>query len=730
MKIKASLAVLLSLLFLSPGLLPAVQLEYSTYLGGGTGYSCSDDSGKGIAVDSTGCAYIAGYTYSYDFPTVNAFQNHFNQGVTLAVKDAFVSKISSSGSRLVYSTYLGGTKDDDGRDIALNSDGNAFIVGVTESEDFPTFFPYQAEVNGWNIFNIFITRLSASGSALVYSTYLGGAGGTEGNAIIVDSNNNAYITGYTYASDFPTEYPYQSSNSGGADVIVCKFPPFCQSLTFSTYLGGSGDDYGAGIAVDKGGYVYITGSTESADYPVEGAYQSSYSGNRDAFYTQLDPPGDTLYLSTYLGGDEWDEGRDIAADEYYYAYVVGETRSSNFPVVNAYQNTSGGGTSDAFVSKFIVSGSDLTYSTYLGGDDDDSGYSIAVDSNLRAYITGETSSLNFPTLNPYQGIGRGVFVTKLQAAGSSLSYSTYLDGSNSEIGYGIAVDSAGNTYVTGETNSWDFPVKNAYQTSRAGELDAFVTKLTSVAAQNEKRYHTDFNGDGTSDIAIFRSSSGLWAVRGITRAYFGSSLDAPVPGDYNGDGTTDIGIFRYSSGLWAIRGVTRAYFGSNLDTPLPGDYNGDGTVEPGIFRSSSGLWAIRGVTRAYFGGTWDMASPGYYNNDSAMDIGLFRSTSGLWAIRGITRAYFGGSNDTPRPGDYNRNGIWEPAIFRPSAGLWAVRGVTRAYFGSSGDEPVPADYNGKNSDSPGIFRSSSGLWAARGITRVYFGGTGDTPVTR
>ena len=240
----------------------------------------------------------------------------------------------------------------------------------------------------------------------------------------------------------------------------------------------------------------------------------------------------------------------------------------------------------------------------------------------------------------------------------------------------------------------------------------------------------DYNGDGTADIAIFRPGTGLWAVRGITRIYFGASTDRPVPGDYDGNGTTDIGIFRPDTGLWAIRSLTRGYFGTAIDSPIPGDYDGDDSCDTGIFRASSGLWAVKGITRAYFGSSGDLPVPGDYNGDGTGDIALFRGSSGLWAIRGVTRAYFGGSTDEPVPGDYNGDGVWDEGIFRGSSGLWAVRGVTRSYFGSGSDDPVPADYAGSGSDSIGIFRSSPGLWAIREISRVYFGGSSDLPVTR
>ncbi len=241
---------------------------------------------------------------------------------------------------------------------------------------------------------------------------------------------------------------------------------------------------------------------------------------------------------------------------------------------------------------------------------------------------------------------------------------------------------------------------------------------------------SDFNGDGSAEIAVFRESSGLWAIRGMSRFYFGSPGDIPVPGDYNGDGTSDPGIFRSVSGLWAVRGFNRFYFGAVSDSPVPGDYDGDGTFDVGIFRESSGLWAMRGMSRVYFGASGDRPIPGDYNGDGGFEPGLFRPTGagGLWAVRGVTRVYFGGSGDRAVPADYLGSGILVPAIFRASSGLWSIRGVTRTYFGSSIDTPVPADYTGDGRTDTGIFRDSSGLWALRGVTRIYFGQTGDIPV--
>ena len=308
----------------------------------------------------------------------------------------------------------------------------------------------------------------------------------------------------------------------------------------------------------------------------------------------------------------------------------------------------------------------------------------------------------------------GETITLYNTDGATLIDSIEFGAQSTDVSYGRYPDG---------TENW-----GSMETPTPGAANAVISVWPPAEAG--RPYSGDYDGDGTDDIAVFRSSSGLWAVRNITRAYFGYSSDIPVPGDYDGDEITDIGIFRESSGLWAVKGVTRVYFGSTDDIPVPGDYDGDGSCNVGIFRESSGLWAIRGISRTYFGASGDQPVPGNYAGGDTTIPAIFRESSGLWAMQDVSRVYFGADGDGAVPGDYDGDGIWEAGIFRASAGLWAIRGVTRSYFGGSTDDPVPADYNGDGADNIGIFRASSGLWATKGITRTYFGTNGDIPVTR
>ena len=444
-------------------------LVYSTYLGGS-----SRDSGIGIAVDGSGNAYITGETDSTNFPTKNPIQASYAGDY-----DAFIAKIDVDGSALVYSTYFGGSSYDFGYDIAVDGSGNAYITGETYSANFPTKNPIQASYAG--VRDAFVAKIDVDGSALVYSTYFGGSSYDFGYDIAVDGSGNAYITGETDSTNFPTKNPIQESMAGLRDAFVAKIDADGAALVYSTYLGGNSHDYGSGIAVDGSGNAYITGYTFSDDFPTKNPIQESKAGDYDAFVAKIDADGSALVYSTYLGGSGSDHGSSIALDGSGNAYIIGQTDSTNFPTKNPIQESMAG-LRNAFVAKIDADGSALVYSTYLGGISYDYGNGIAVDGSGNAYIIGYTTSDNFPIKDPIQESKVGdwdAFVAKIDADGSALVYSTYLGGSSRDFGNGIAVDGSGNAYITGETSSANFPTKDPIQASNAGIRDAFAAVIDS-----------------------------------------------------------------------------------------------------------------------------------------------------------------------------------------------------------------------------------------------------------
>jgi uncharacterized repeat protein (TIGR01451 family) len=468
-------------------------LSYSTLLGG-SGF----DSGAGIAVDAAGSAYVTGETASANFPTMGGVQGSNN-----GLSDVFVTKLDPTGTSLVYSTYLGGALAERGTSIAVDSAGNAAVTGRTNSQDFPLSNAWQSQLFG--DFDAFVTELNAQGNALLFSTYLGGSGNDEGSAIAVDSPGALYVTGGAgvgSADDFPTtQGAFQRLYGGGMnDAFVTKFDPTqagSATLVYSTFLGGAGVERGNSIAVDSAGNAYVTGRTSSTDFPTRNPLQPAYGGGPfDAFVTELNAAATDVVYSTFLGTTGLDQGYGIAVDAAGNAYVAGMTNSNAFPTVNASQPASGGGT-DAFALKISAAGSSLVYSTYLGGSGSDLASGIAVDSAGILYVTGRTSTTaGFPTTADaiqaaFGGGPNDAFIAKIDPAQSgpaSLIHSSYLGGTGDEDipdgGSGgnpngaIAVDAAGNAYVTGNTSSADFPVINAYQATYGGMTDAFVARVS------------------------------------------------------------------------------------------------------------------------------------------------------------------------------------------------------------------------------------------------------------
>ncbi len=486
-------------------------LAYSTYLGGS-----GIDVANAIAVAPDNTAFIAGSTSSTNFPTVHALQPDDGGGVDFP-QDAFVSKISSDGSTLLYSTFLGGENVDIANGIAVDNSGNAYVVGSTNSPHFPVgpFF-----INGlcggdgkcgasWNpgghiVTNGFVTKLNAAGSAILYSGFIGEYDDVFAQAIAVDQDNNAYITGIvspdftptvtiTPPAEPPPPYPITASafqpTIVGNNAFVMKIGSIGNNILYSSYLGGSIEDIGYGIGLDSSANVYITGLTYSPDLATTaGSLQPAYAGAGDAFVAKVNTNASgaaSLNYLTYLGGVGLDQGNAIAVDPAGNSYVAGSTASTTFGfAANGFQ-TASNGEGDAFIAKLTTTGA-ISYFTYLGGTKADAATGIAVDSSLNAYITGTTVSTDFPTAGAvfqpaYGGGNADSFVAKLDPTGKTLLYSSYLGGTNTELATGIALDTAGSAYVTGQTCSEDFPLANPLSAVPGGNCDAYVAKVSILA---------------------------------------------------------------------------------------------------------------------------------------------------------------------------------------------------------------------------------------------------------
>lgn len=445
----------------------ASVISWSTYLGGS-----GMDAITAIAVDHNGNVYVAGWTAS---PNLARYGPGSAFGGST---DAFVAKWSQGGQVLVYCRYLGGSGYDEAYGIAVDSSGNAYVTGVTQSTNFPLENPLQFQLKGYQ--NAFVTKLDPTGN-VIYSTYLGGNGSDAGNGIAVDASGRAYVVGQTTSTNFPVLNALQSVNYGQSDAFVSLLSASGNQLVYSTYLGGSGNDQGQAIAIDSSDNVYITGSTNSANFPTTGALQLSFGGGgEDAFVAKINSTGQALSYSTYLGGNSADMGSGIVVDASENAYLTGTTSSSNFPVVNAIQ-PSLNGSQDAFAAKLNASGSALIFCTYLGGSSIEVGSGITVGPAGNILVTGYTASTDFPVLNALQPNEAGsydAFFTRISPTGASLVESTYLGGSLSDVANVVAVDQYGVAYLGGQTLSTDFPIQNAAQPMNNGSLDGFVTQLS------------------------------------------------------------------------------------------------------------------------------------------------------------------------------------------------------------------------------------------------------------
>jgi Beta-propeller repeat/Thrombospondin type 3 repeat len=510
---------------------------------------------------------------------------------------------------LLYGTYLGGSGTDGAVDVAMDATGAAYVVGTSTSTDFPvTAGAFATSPGGYHVF---VTKLDSSGSTLIYSAMLGGSAFDVGHAIALDASGAAYIAGRTTSNDFPTTAgAFDQSFNGDEDAFVAKLSPDGSSLAYSTFLGGAGTDQALDLAVDAAGAAYATGATTSNDYPTTpGSFDQTTNGGTKSFVSKVDPTGATLVYSTLLGGSSgFDIAHSIAVDAAGSAYVAGVTKSFDFPTTaGAYDTTCGtdgncGGTyiSDVFVTKFDATGSSLVYSTFLGGAEDDgpNGAHIAVDGTGAAYVTGDTTGGGFPTtpgaFDPVGWIGQDGFVTKLDASGSALVYSTYLGGTSGfTIPENIAVDAAGRAYVTGTTSSSSFPTTPGAFDVTLGNTsgDAFLTKLDAAGAT--LLYSTYIGGSGPETgraVAIDTSAGARASASGSTHT--ASGVVCVCGETQSGDFPTSAGAFDRSCGDdGGCDSMQDDAFVVRLDTEaalLEGPY-GAATCSDGVDNDGDGL---------------------------------------------------------------------------------------------------------------------------------------------
>ena len=437
-----------------------------------------NDASYSIAVDSTGATYVTGETLSFNFPqapggTPGIFPD---PEIGQDIREVFVTKLNADGT-IAYSTYIGGEDRDRANGIAVDSAGSAYITGETESDNFPVISriddPFQPFAGGSQ--DAFIVKLNPTGTQFDYASYLGGAGRERGIGIFVDSDEFAYITGQTNSSGLATSGTFQTEFQGGSDAFVAKVNPQGSQLEYLTYLGGTGFDEGVGIVSDNEGSVYISGITESNGLGTVGAFQTDKAGSSDAFISKLSPDGSEQLYFTYIGGSGGEVSGGVAVDNTGSAYITGITPSLDFPTTpGAFEQFYQGGQFDAFITKLNADGSDLDYSTFIGGSGNEgvnflpqTATNIALDSAGSAYIIGTTTSTESST-NPFpitvgaeQDVFNGVtdvFITKLNPDGNALIYSSYLGGDDRDEGYGITVDETGAAYITGMTFSTPFDV--------------------------------------------------------------------------------------------------------------------------------------------------------------------------------------------------------------------------------------------------------------------------------
>ena len=538
----------------------------STFLGGS-----ANEYPYSLAIDSGGNVFVVGDTYSSGFPTtIGAYDTSFNGG---GDDDAFVSRLNGDLTTILASTFLGGSGGDHAISIATDSAGSVFVAGLTSSSDFPTTpGTYDTFYNGGSS-DAFILKLNGGLSSLLASTFIGGSSSEWVNPIVTDSGGGIIVAGDTYSSDFPTTIgAYDTSfNGGDHDAFVSRLSGDLTTLLASTFLGGSGGETAHSIAIDKSGNICVIGPTYSSDFPTTpGAYDTSYSGDGDAFVSKLNEDLTTILASTFLGGSGIENGNTVAVNSDGDIYVTGHTQSPSFPTTPGAYDTSYNGNGDIYVSKLDKDLTTILVSTFLGGSAyENNGNSIAIDSNGNIYVIGLTTSSDFPTTPGaydtfYNGGSSDVHISRISGDLTNLIASTFIGGSRDDIGNTIKIDSIGNIYAVGYTSSSGFPTTpGAYDTSYNGGGDGFVSKFDSDLSASPTAielvsFTASTNDNGTVNLIwetatevdnagfnIYRAKSKDGRYKKINDELIGAKGDAVAGATYNFMDTPGRGTFYY-----------------------------------------------------------------------------------------------------------------------------------------------------------------------------------------
>lgn len=721
-------------------------LFFSTFLGGS-----SSDNGADIIVDEQGNSLIVGTSASPEFPTTpGGFDPTHNVGY-----DVFVAKMSSDGSGLLFSTYIGGSDDDRGFAVATDRGGNIYLTGLVDSQDYPvTNGALDTSHNG--DIDAFVTSLNPSASELRYSTFVGGSDIDGAVDISITKSGETVISGYTESPSFPTVVgSYDTSHNGNYDVFVTRINDTGSQLVYSTFLGGLGEDRGNAMTLDATGDVVITGSAVSNFPTTQGAYDTTNNGARDGFVSRLSGNGSQLIYSTFVGANGQELAQTIALDDQGNAMIGGSTSSPSYPTTPDAFDSTFNGFIDGFVTVVKNDGSSLLYSTYIGGTQDEIVYKLLLNSEGDLVIAGQTRSSGFPTtLGAFDVTRNGEvdgFVAVLNLTGQGLKYSTFIGGSTFDDVRGMFVDSSDNVYICGSAYSADFPTTfGSFDPNHNGDEDAYAGKF-EFSDQNVDTF--DYDGDHKTDVSVYRPETGLWYLdrsqAGLAVIQLGSQTDRIAPADFDGDGKTDVAVFRQASGTWYVNNsstgvVSVSNFGIADDVPAPGDYDGDGKADIAIYRPSTGTWWLNrstaGLIAIQFGLSGDIPVPGDFDGDGKADLVVYRPSNGIWYMERSTAGgyaiQFGNSTDKLAPADYDGDGKMDVGIYRPSQGTWySYNSSNGSYpvtvFGLETDIPTPGDYDGDGKADIAIFRPSNGQWwlnrTTSGLTVTQFGSNGDIP---